>query len=425
MASLKKRGRIFWVYFWWEGKQYAKSLQVAAKDDAERIKRRVETAIKGLKRGQFPNASKLIADGFDIRDIIFPNHKTAHLLEGGASADDGNPLTISQLRDDYKEYLQNHVTYGTRRRTLSRIARLVELRGECRVAQFSLDVLEQYISARKKSKASAQTINGELSDVRAMMNWAVTTKRISESPISKYPMLKIDDPDPFLFKADLDKLIDDGRLDTKTAKKLRKKRMILSPHDIGELISLAREKSPELVLPLMLVSTTGMRRVELVRLRKQDFDSDRGRLFVRSGKGSKRRFTTRTLDVHVNVLPELRRHYASLPRGQRLLLPVFDIPKSGKATKSLVPIEDRRADRAGRLLKQLLNNSEFRLLSGWHALRHSFITICVWKGYSFEQISQWSGHINEVTQRRYTHYDSEASKQLINNLPFTFAGADS
>ena len=40
---------------------------------------------------------------------------------------------------------------------------------------------------------------------------------------------------------------------------------------------------------------------------------------------------------------------------------------------------------------------------------------------TFEQISQWTGHIERETQRRYTHYSGEASRRLMNDLPFEFA----
>ena len=116
MANLKKRGRFYSVQFWWNRKQCIKPLQIENEADAEKIKQRVESALDGLKRGRFPNASRLLDDGHDILDIIFPNEKTAHLLEGQASADDGNPLKVSQLVEDYLKHLTIHASDGHRRR---------------------------------------------------------------------------------------------------------------------------------------------------------------------------------------------------------------------------------------------------------------------------------------------------------------------
>jgi integrase len=421
VASLKKRGRFFSVQFWWDGKQYIKPLREEDEDQAERVKSRVEAAIDGLKRGRYPKACGLLDDGYDIRDIIFPNQKTAHLLDGDVAADDGNPLTVLQLKDEYGRYLRNHVEHGTRRRTLSKLGHVVEFEGNRRITTLDDDSLDRYVTDRKKRKAKPLTINGELSSIRAIINWAVETKRISESPVTKYPMVKTEDLDPFLFKADIERIIANEKLSAKKAAKLSKERMILDPKDIDRLIQLSREADPDLVLPLMLVSTTGMRRSELVKLLKSDFDPDLGRLLVRSGKGSRNKRTKRTVDVHDTVMPLLVEHHRSLPKRAKLLFPIFDIPRSKRSERSDVPIEDRRADRAGRLLGDLLDGSEFAMLGGWHSLRHSFITICVWQGYSFEQVSQWSGHIHPDTQKRYTHYYGEKSKKLMNGLPFAFS----
>jgi len=89
VASLKKRGRFFSVQFWWDGKQYIKPLRLEDETEALRIKGNVEAAIDGLKHGRFPRASRLLDEGYDIRDIIFPNETTAHLLDGDVAADDG------------------------------------------------------------------------------------------------------------------------------------------------------------------------------------------------------------------------------------------------------------------------------------------------------------------------------------------------
>ena len=37
--------------------------------------------------------------------------------------------------------------------------------------------------------------------------------------------------------------------------------------------------------------------------------------------------------------------------------------------------------------------TEFELMSGWHCLRHSFISICVARGIDWPQIAEWVGHV--------------------------------
>ncbi len=101
MATIRQRGRCFSIQFRWQGKVKIKALQTEDRSEAERINTKVKTALYGLKHGRFPAASRLLDESYDILDIIFPSEKTAHLLEGQASADDGNPLKVSQLVEDY------------------------------------------------------------------------------------------------------------------------------------------------------------------------------------------------------------------------------------------------------------------------------------------------------------------------------------
>ena len=247
----------------------------------------------------------LLDNGHDILDIIFPNEKTAHLLEGDVAADDGNPLKVSQLVEDYLKHLTIHASDGHRRRVHSKLKHLINITDDRRVTTLNEDAFDHYITDRRKAKVKADTINGEMTSFKAMLNWAVETDRIDKMPAKKFPTVKTDGHDPLLFKADIERMIAENNLTGKTVKALGR-RMVLAPPDIDKLIKLAEENEPVLVLPLKLVATTGMRRSETARLQKSDFDPTTGQLTVRSGKGSKtKRRTTRTIHIHASILPLL------------------------------------------------------------------------------------------------------------------------
>jgi integrase len=61
------------------------------------------------------------------------------------------------------------------------------------------------------------------------------------------------------------------------------------------------------------------------------------------------------------------------------------------------------------------------LMSGWHCLRHSFISICVSKALTWEQIAEWVGHVSRRTTRLYTHFDLRDSRERIESLGFDLA----
>ena len=87
----------------------------------------------------------------------------------------------------------------------------------------------------------------------------------------------------------------------------------------------------------------------------------------------------------------------------------------------IMPLERAMTERARRLLNLLIRGTEFELMSGWHCLRHSFISICVAKGLTWEQIAEWVGHVSRRTTRLYTHFNLRDSRERIESLGFDLA----
>lgn len=128
---------------------------------------------------------------------------------------------------------------------------------------------------------------------------------------------------------------------------------------------------PEMVLPLKLVCSTGMWRIQLVRLRLADLvDST---LTIISRKGG------------------------------------------GKRTP-----EQRRCDRADRLLEKLVRGTKFERLDGYHVLRHSFISILVSQGKTWDQIAAFVGHLDKRTPQRYIHFLPKDKNHTVESVPFEF-----
>jgi integron integrase len=77
--------------------------------------------------------------------------------------------------------------------------------------------------------------------------------------------------------------------------------VVLTPEECGRLFQ-AMEGTPQLIAELLYGS--GLRLMELLRLRIQDVDLERGQLRVRSGKGDKDRITM----VPIKLMDHLRTH---------------------------------------------------------------------------------------------------------------------
>ena len=60
------------------------------------------------------------------------------------------------------------------------------------------------------------------------------------------------------------------------------------------------------------------------------------------------------------------------------------------------------------------------MMSGWHCLRHSFISICVARGVDWPQIAEWVGHVSPKTTKLYTHFNTAESKKRMKSLEIRF-----
>ncbi len=81
-------------------------------------------------------------------------------------------------------------------------------------------------------------------------------------------------------------------------------------------------------------------------------------------------------------------------------------------------MEQRRCDKADRLFEKLVKGTAFERLSGYHALRHSFISILVAQGKTWDQIAAFVGHLDQKTTQRYIHFMPKDKRETANSIPF-------
>lgn len=154
---------------------------------------------------------------------------------------------------------------------------------------------------------------------------------------------------------------------------------------------------------LMLTYASGLRVSEVVRLRIEDFDGDRGLIHIRNAKGKKDRFT---------VFPEsLRGQLITYWKEYRLgktgwLFPGQN-PSYHLAERSIQAVVERAVKIAG-ITKPV----------SMHALRHSFATHLLEHGTDLRYIQDLLGHQNVRTTEIYTHVSQKAIGKIRSPLDF-------
>jgi integron integrase len=199
---------------------------------------------------------------------------------------------------------------------------------------------------------------------------------------------------------------------------------VLTVAELGRLFE-AMEGTPRLMARLLYGS--GLRLMELIRLRVQHLDFARGVVVVRAGKGDKDRETT----LPVTLEGELQAHLARVKRlfeedHQRKVEGVWlpeslarKYPQAGRQWiwQWVFPSRQLSRDpRSGVLRRHHAQENAFQKALAEaarragidkrvtpHTLRHSFATRCLEKGYDIRTVQELLGHASVETTQIYTH----------------------
>ena len=149
---------------------------------------------------------------------------------------------------------------------------------------------------------------------------------------------------------------------------------------------------------IMLLYSSGIRRIELINLLVKDIDSDRMLIRIVNAKGGKTRYTI----LSEKALTVLRAYYKEY-KPQKYL---FEGQKNNQySAESILKI----VKKAGKLSKANITVTP-------HILRHSFATHLLENGTDLRYIQQLLGHNSSKTTEIYTHVANHYFKKIKNPL---------
>ena len=224
---------------------------------------------------------------------------------------------------------------------------------------------------------------------------------------------------------------------TVRAKRGRRLPTVLS---VAEVQALLAAVEPKYHLMVKLLYGSGLRLMELLRLRVKDVDFDAGLVFVRSNKGDKDRTTLLPTSLREDLREHLAKvrewHEADLSQGHgeaplpnalareclnagrewgwQYVFPADKIavdPADGKVRRyhlheKLLQAAVRRAVRKAGIAKH----------ASAHTLRHSFATHLLMNGTDIREIQELLGHKNVETTMIYTHVVRELKTRVRSPL---------
>jgi len=221
------------------------------------------------------------------------------------------------------------------------------------------------------------------------------------------------------------------------AKRYRPLPTVLSQDEVKRIIANAE---PKYRLMVRLIYGTGMRKMELLRLRVKDVNFEYANIFVRDGKGAKDRVVSLPnavrdeLRIHLQAVRKI--HEADLANGHgEASLPgslARKYPNAGKefGWQFVFPADNLSVDpNSGIVSRHHVYESTFsrayrKAVAGAkiakhvkiHTMRHSYATHMLLNGADIREIQEMLGHKNVETTMIYLHVVRELKGPSVNPL---------
>lgn len=386
MASLQCKNGSWHVQFKYKGDRRTWVIGRVEEIEARAIKGKVEYLLMRLKQNLLSVPAEC-----DIVEFLRWDGKPP-------LKDTSKPREDIPLSALWAEYLKTHSngalevgTILTRRLHMSHLMRLL---GEGAAAEsLGMREMQRYIDTRLGEGVTPQTIRLEVSTLKTVYNWGLRMGWV-KSPllIGRFVYPKTDEVLAWLTLEEYEKRVAAGADPCSLADAV-----YFTAPEVEVFLDHARGRAgngweyPACVF----VAHTGARRSEMRRLRPEHVDMGAKVVTVHERKRIQGKRTTRT------------------------------VPMSGRLVEAITPwLEGRKycfgygclemhPTTAWHGLIRMVAGTRWEAVTGWHTLRHSFISALASQGIDQRTIDALVGHQTEEQRRRYRHLCSATQRQAI------------
>lgn len=308
---------------------------------------------------------------------------------------DSDEKTFAHMAQAYLEAKLGHMEDTTYDRLMIKLQNVIipEI-GQAEVRRLTPHRIDQYVNKRLRAPVKKVTVNGEVTYIQAILNWAVGRKYIRVNPLAGY-------------------------------KKPRRDDEVIQPVTADEMKRILKKSPPHLARALALSYYTGLRPglKELLRLKWSDIDWTLNVILVRSAR--KKGPAARMIPIHRKFLPALRGWY------KQDLSAKEEQKKSPNARQEendfIITYKGKAVDRISKAFATAKKNAGITRKLPPYAFRHSFVTNLLGAGGDLKATSEIAGHSRtDTTTRIYQHTNLTLKQTVINKLPpLDFPGSDS
>lgn len=404
MASIHKRGSVWYASFRFGGSQFLPSLKTKSEREAERSRARIEETIRLLNTGRL----SLPLDAKSRPQVV------QFIVSGGAITELPRLSKNADLQAVLAEYFDTY-TIGKEPSTVEgeqiHANHLKRVIGATTVfAEISTDLLQSYAAKRCKEKGlrgknlSPETVRKEFRTFDQVWKMAVGKGYVSgPSPAKGVRLDLTDESPPFMTWTEIQAIISRGGL---TAEQERDywDCLFLDEKQVLELVEYVQGNAEHAFIhaAISFAAFTGARRSEVIRSQIEDWDFERGIVRIRERKGSRaNKLTFRDVNIHPVLTPIMQNWFRVHPGGIFTIAIPPNLPRSRTSTEIPMPLTRNQAHTH---FERAMSNSKWKVLRGWHVLRHSFCSNCARRGVPDSIIDSWMGHRgDEAIKKRYRH----------------------
>jgi integrase len=403
------------ISFRFAGKKYKRSLGTKSERGANSKRIRLEDTIEKLESGwlEFP-------EGADVPTFLLTEGKSSsRKVEIAAPVPvvkAAVPLSLKKIFELYLDALPVNSLEATTIATMKIHQRHLERKLGKRfvLCDLSQRILTNYISKRSRDsgkngrRVCGATIKKEVRTLSTLWKWAIANKHIVKADFPDTSQLRypVDSEKPkFQPFADVVRQVESLGMDSDEAALLWES-VFLSRVELTELLGFVKlnAKRPFIYPMFVIAAHTGVRRSELLRSQKIDFQNER--LTVRERKRKRGTNSTRQVPLSTLAKNTIDAWFADHPGGSD----TFCQEVQDVSSVLVEPINPRAAYYH---FKKVLKNSKWEHLTGWHVLRHSFISNCACDGVDQRMIDEWVGHTTDAMRERYRHlFPNESAKAI-------------
>jgi len=349
MASLYKYRNTYHIAYIYNGQRKTINTQIEASKDnlskARKIKREIENNIESVYKKSGRTFNNLINQDNNITLSEAVEKCRVERIEGKSS---------SHLRN-YRlalNYLFNIVSPSTP------------------IGDITSSHIIKYIKLTE-SKLSNASVHSYIRYIKLLFNYLVDEDYIYKTPIKK-------------------KLI---------PKRERKSIVIFDKSELEDILSVAKERDKKFYNSLMLLLLTGLRPIDLVNLKINNFDFNRKLISIKISKTNKEIKFPLYSELETFISSNMQEEFQK--DSEDFLLKGFNVEIIGK--------------RFRRIKKQLKITK--KLTVTLKTFRKTFATRIAEKGLSIQEVAYLLGHDSvKTTEKYYTDVITESLRKKINNL---------